>query len=234
MAALPSFAPSKEAVLEAAQRLLLQHGYAGLSMRELAKHSGLAKGTIYHHFQDKRDIYVCVLERDIGVVRDRIAEAAAAPGSLAERLGRVIHTYFALQRERRLVIMMAVREAMDMESQVCALIRRYMDELLQPIGALIQEAIAAREIRPVNVELTVMSLLGIMQGYVAHRLLLDDIEIGDDVVEHILDLVLHGLSPAASLHLASPTANAMAEPVGSPARPQSEPQTEPQSITQNP
>jgi hypothetical protein len=70
-----------------------------------------------------------------------------------------------------------------------------------------------------------MSLLGILQGYVAHRLLLDEIEIGDDVVEHILDLLLNGLYPAP---LPTPAANA-GEPVRSPAHPQ--PRT--QSNTQN-
>ncbi|HXF60128.1 MAG TPA: TetR/AcrR family transcriptional regulator [Caldilineaceae bacterium] len=193
MALLTHHPPSKEAVLEAAQRLLLQHGYAGLSMRELAKHSGLAKATIYHHFQDKRDIYLSVLERDFNVVRDRISEAAASPGDVPTRLRSVIRTYFDLQRERRLVIMMALREAASMERHICALLRRSLDELIQPIGAILQDGIAAGELRPVNVEMTVLSLLGMLQSYIAHRLLFDDQEIGEDVVEHTLDLLLHGL-----------------------------------------
>jgi AcrR family transcriptional regulator len=162
-------------------------------MRELAKHSGLAKGTIYHHFQDKRAIYLSVLERDIAIVRDRISEAAASTGDIAQRLRRVIRTYFALQQERRLVIIMALREAVIAENQLYALIRRYRDELIQPIGTIFQDAIDAGEIRSVNVEMTVLSLLGVLQGFVTHRLLLDGTEIGEDVVEHTVDLLLIGL-----------------------------------------
>lgn len=197
--------PSKELVLEAAQRLLLQYGYAGLSMRELAKQSGLAKGTIYHHFPDKRAILLSVLERDIAIARQHI-EAAAATGNgkdgCAARLRRVIATFFQLQQERRLLILLALRDAAGRDPQVCALLRRYRQELVQPIAAIFDEAIAAGELRPVNVEMTAMSLLGMLQGFVAQRMLLEGAGIGDDVIDHTLDLLLHGVlrppSPAGS------------------------------------
>lgn len=191
----PSLA-SREAVLQAAQDLLLQHGYAGLSMRELARQSGLAKGTIYHHFQDKRSIYLTVLERDLAIARERIQAAAAGEGEAQTRLRRVIHTYFELHQERRLLIMTAMREAIRQEADLWALIRRYRDELSQPIAALFAEAIAAGVMRPVQVEMAVTSLFGLLHGFVAHCVLLDDGGIGDDVVEHILDLMLHGLLAA--------------------------------------
>lgn len=197
--------PSKELVLEAAQRLLLQYGYAGLSMRELAKQSGLAKGTIYHHFPDKRAILLSVLERDIAIARQHIEAAAATENGkdgCAARLRRVIATFFQLQQERRLLILLALRDAAGRDPQVCALLRRYRQELVQPIAAIFDEAIAAGELRSVNVEMTAMSLLGMLQGFVAQHMLLEGAGIGDDVIDHTLDLLLHGVlrppSPAGS------------------------------------
>ncbi|MCC6169526.1 MAG: TetR/AcrR family transcriptional regulator [Caldilineaceae bacterium] len=203
-APLPSNSlPSKEVVLEAAQRLLLQYGYAGLSMRELAKQSGLAKGTIYHHFPDKRAILLSVLERDIAIARQHIEAAAAGEDGYAARLRRVIATFFQLQQERRLLILLALRDAAGRDPQVCALLRRYRQELVQPIAAIFAEAIAAGEMRPVNAEMTAVSLLGILQGFVAQRMLLGDAGIGDDVIsddvigddviDHTLDLLLCGV-----------------------------------------
>lgn len=179
-------------MLEAARALLLQHGYAGLSMRELAHRSGLAKGTIYHHFHDKRAIYLSVLERDLSTVR-RSIQRAAAEGDVIERLRRVVRTYFQLHQERRLVILMALRDTTGLEAQMVALFRRYQDELSQPIRAIIADAIAAGVMRPVPVEMTVMSLLGMLQGFIGHQMIFDGRAIGGDVVDHILDLLLHGL-----------------------------------------
>jgi AcrR family transcriptional regulator len=184
---------SREAVLEAAHRLIIHHGYAGLSMRELARSSGLAKGTIYHHFQDKRDIYLSVLERDILTVRNRIAHAAKKESSCTEQLEAVIRTYLDLQRERRFVILLALRESAGMEKQLCELAKTYRDELIKPVAAIIEQGIAQGALRPVNVEMTVISLFGMLHSFVTHRLILDDAEIGDDVVAHTIDILLHGI-----------------------------------------
>ena len=43
---------SKETILNAAEHIIVHAGYAGLSMRELSKQSGLAKSTLYHYFDD--------------------------------------------------------------------------------------------------------------------------------------------------------------------------------------
>jgi TetR/AcrR family transcriptional regulator len=188
---------SKEMVLNAAQSLIMQHGFTGLSMRELARHSGIAKGTIYHHFQDKREIYLHVLERDILFVRDRLLTIVKQEGSFADKLRALIHVYFDLQRERRLVIMAALRENAALDDQFSEIIKKYRSELLQPIGALIHEGIQNGEVCPIDVDLTVLSLLGILQGFVVHQLILEDTDIDETVVKHIVDLFAHGIMTSA-------------------------------------
>ncbi|MEX1020247.1 MAG: TetR/AcrR family transcriptional regulator [Litorilinea sp.] len=184
---------SKEIVLNSAQKLIMEHGFAGLSMRELARASGIAKGTIYHHFQDKRQIYLNVLERDILVVRDHLLRIVAQSGTFAEKLRTLVHVYFDLQRERRLVIMSALRESPALDDRFSEILKKYRSELLRPIGALIHQGIEAGEVRAVNVDLTVLSLLGILQGFVVHQLILEETDIDETVIEHIVALMAHGI-----------------------------------------
>jgi AcrR family transcriptional regulator len=191
--------PSRQVVLAAAQRLIQEHGYAGLSMRELARHSGLAKATLYHHFHDKSDVVLSVLEGDILVVCDRLRDAAASPGSPAARLRAVVSAYFAVQAERRLVVLNALRESAGLEDQVWCVIRTHRRALLEPIMGIIQDAIDAGQARQVNVEMAVMALFGMIHSFVTHRLLLDDVNLDEDMEEFVLDMFLHalGISPQA-------------------------------------
>ncbi len=184
---------SRQAVLAAAQQLIQEQGYAGLSMRELARRSGLAKATIYHHFQDKRDVLLSVFEHDIRTVAERIAEAAATPGSHAQRLRAVIAAYFAIQVERRMVILNAIRETVGLEDQIWAIIRAHRDDLLRPIMSILQDAIAAGVARPVNVELAVMALFGMIHSFVTHRLLIDGNDFTAEMEEFVLEMFLHAL-----------------------------------------
>lgn len=48
-------------ILDAAYSLFSTQGYAGTSMRQIAKQSGFALGSIYNHFASKEDIFVAII-----------------------------------------------------------------------------------------------------------------------------------------------------------------------------
>jgi AcrR family transcriptional regulator len=52
----------REAVLEAAERLLVEVGYAGISARRLAKEAGVNLGLIHYHFGSMENVFVEALE----------------------------------------------------------------------------------------------------------------------------------------------------------------------------
>jgi len=53
----------EEAILDAAQALLIEVGYDGLTMDDLAHRVGIAKATLYQHFPSKADVMVGVVTR---------------------------------------------------------------------------------------------------------------------------------------------------------------------------
>lgn len=76
---------SVERILDAATRLFAEHGFHGVSTRQLSAATGLNVATIHHHLGSKRDLYLRVIdrlfeqeERLIGPLLDRIDEAALA------------------------------------------------------------------------------------------------------------------------------------------------------------
>ena len=54
---------TRERILAAAESLILERGYAGMSIDELLRHTDLAKGAFFHHFKSKADLASAVLER---------------------------------------------------------------------------------------------------------------------------------------------------------------------------
>ncbi|NEQ40541.1 MAG: TetR/AcrR family transcriptional regulator [Okeania sp. SIO3I5] len=54
-------APEKQTrttILQTAQRLFAKHGYDGTTIRELAKQAGVAEGTLFHYFSNKKKILI--------------------------------------------------------------------------------------------------------------------------------------------------------------------------------
>jgi TetR/AcrR family transcriptional regulator len=189
---------SKEAVLDAAQRLINQYGYTGFSMRDLAQQSGLAKATLYHHFTDKREIFMQVLQRDLDIVSNCITSAANTPGDLPIRLRSVTTAFFQLATERGMLLLSTLRQAAGMEAEFCTLMQRYRDQSQRPIVELFNQAVAEGAIRPLDTELAALSFFGILQVFTTRHLLMNDLELDEKAVQFVLNFMNHALAIPSS------------------------------------
>ncbi len=54
---------TRQAILDAAEGLILAQGYHATSMRQIATEAGIAVGGIYNHFENKAAIFAALLER---------------------------------------------------------------------------------------------------------------------------------------------------------------------------
>ncbi len=52
----------KEAILQAATHLFSQKGFKNTSMGELSRLTGVAQGTIFYHFKNKKGLFLAILE----------------------------------------------------------------------------------------------------------------------------------------------------------------------------
>lgn len=71
-------AQSRTRLVEAARALFEQHGYASTSTEALLAATGLTRGALYHHFRDKKDLFLAVCEAVHADLSGAI-EAAADP-----------------------------------------------------------------------------------------------------------------------------------------------------------
>lgn len=78
---------TRDLVLDIAERLFAEKGFAGVSMREITAEAGLRnQASLYHHFRHKRALYEAVMARGIGRLVDLVTES----GKSGDILDRVI------------------------------------------------------------------------------------------------------------------------------------------------
>ncbi len=63
----------EEAILEAANRLLSEKGYQGMTMDDLASRVGIAKGSLYQHFRSKDELVSAALVAFMNRISDYVA-----------------------------------------------------------------------------------------------------------------------------------------------------------------
>ena len=69
---------AREKILETAKRRLFEKGYQHLSLREVAKESGIATGTIYNYFENKDYLIASIMLEDWNVALERMDRACEA------------------------------------------------------------------------------------------------------------------------------------------------------------
>lgn len=63
-------------ILDIAERLFAERGYAAVSVREIAGSVGVNQASLYNHFPSKQALYEAVLERGLRPIGERLAEGA--------------------------------------------------------------------------------------------------------------------------------------------------------------
>jgi TetR/AcrR family transcriptional regulator len=153
---------TRRSVLDAAERLFAERGFAGTSMRDISRGSGISQPLIHHHFGTKEDLYVAV--------RRRVSEHYAA------RFPDV-----ALKTDRPVDVKAELERFFDFLSDHGALLRLLAWAHLEgnnpmwpsdmpPMEALIARIVPAQQAGLVRKDIEAANLSIMMVGLIAHWL----------------------------------------------------------------
>lgn len=177
---------ARRKMIEAAQELAVEHGVAGVTLDAVARRSGVAKTTIYRHFESGdhllleavAELIECVEAPDTGTLRGDLAAALAGFTDAVEATGL-----------RRLGVSMLHRSLDDAE--FAEMHRAMVDQKRSPVRVILQRAIARGEMSP-DTDLDVV--VPFVEGPFAMQHLLSNRPIDDAEREVWLDLIIRALT----------------------------------------
>jgi AcrR family transcriptional regulator len=101
-----SKAATRERLLDAARTLFAASGFHGASVEEIAAAAGFSTGALYSNFEGKEDLFLALMEREIGEHAREISAAVAARPSVAERAAGGARQWMSMiEREPELVLL---------------------------------------------------------------------------------------------------------------------------------
>jgi AcrR family transcriptional regulator len=170
---------SREAILQAAAEVLRRNGYEATTMKDIAAQVNLTAASLYHHFENKDTLLLAVLELGLQYVSKEIEAVLNHPTlSWAGKLREMIRVQVTNLTENRPVgaaLVMEVRPmavmgggtritanddfAREYEQRRAAFFeqRRRFEMLFHTV---LQSGIDSGAFRPVDVPVTVKSILG--------------------------------------------------------------------------
>lgn len=105
-----SKAARMDQITEAASQEIIEHGFDGLSVSDIAAAAGISVGGIYRYITSKNDLLVMVCKGIYDGVREQLGEIAAGGGTFEDRLAAAIEFYLRECEVKRTQIAMVYRE----------------------------------------------------------------------------------------------------------------------------
>src|SRR3954469_16001891 len=155
-------AATRDAILAATLSLVAKGGWSAASMHDVARRSGVATGSLYRHFPSKGDLLAEVFAeaagREQAIVADIAADASRSP---LARLEAAIEAFARRAGAAPTLAYALMAEPVDPAVEAARLTSKRAYQ--QTFAALLDEAVAAKEIAPLDARLAAAAIVGAMQ-----------------------------------------------------------------------
>ena len=82
----------RDAILDAAERLLARYGYQKMTMDDLAREAGIGKGTTYLHFPSKQEVILCSIDRIVERLLEQLRTIARSDAAPTDKVRQMLRT----------------------------------------------------------------------------------------------------------------------------------------------
>jgi AcrR family transcriptional regulator len=191
---------TRDAIIQAAYEVVLEHGFHGAGMREIASKAGLTVAAAYNHFKNKEQLYIAVLQAHHPYVYVLPALARAEGDTIEEFLDSGARLMIeAFGREPGFLKLMFIEIVEFNNEHIPALFSEILPQLLS-----LAQSISERKghLRPFPLPVIVRSFAGLFVAYYVSEILIWKYfpkSMQTDCLDDFIDIYLHGvLAPAPS------------------------------------
>ncbi len=150
-------------ILDAAEELFAERGYAGTTLRDVAGRVGVRNPSIYNHFAGKEALYQAVLERVVGPVLESLSELVEA-GPDADR-GQVITRTMEVLGQHPNFPRLLLQESLAGGEQLTGLLGEWLTPLFTRSDELVRRTSAAEMWTHEDLPLLILAMYQIVVGY---------------------------------------------------------------------
>jgi AcrR family transcriptional regulator len=115
-------------LLDAARKVFAVKGFHAATVDDITRAAGVAKGTFYLYFAEKRTIFYELIQRFFEMVTEAGMSVAAdvdTTGDFLEHVGRAARRLATIFRENRDLVRLTYRESMSMDERLERMVREF-------------------------------------------------------------------------------------------------------------
>jgi len=148
-------------VLQAAERLFARHGYAAVSMRQIAAEVGVQAGTLYQYTRDKQSLLADLMHQHLTGL---LAALPPRQGTAAEQVAEFVGFHIRYHLARRDAVFIAYMELRSLTPENFAAIEVLRRRYEQHLETILRDGIASGAFSARDARLTTRALIAMLTG----------------------------------------------------------------------
>ncbi len=183
---------TKELIMEAAIKEISEKGYLGATMDGIAVKAGVAKGTLYYHFNNKEDLFNYIIKEGMNLVKNDIEEAVANEKNIIDKFEKLCYMQLKIIYDNKDFFKVIMSQLWGIEIRQTEL-RDVVKDYISYIEKYVKEAMDEKVINVDDTHLIAYAVFGIMTSVTVFELL-NDKEINSiEDAEKIINYILNGI-----------------------------------------
>ena len=154
-----------ERILDAAEALFAERGYAGTTLRDVATEVGLRTPSLYNHFESKESLYAAVLERGIRPVFEVLSEVVEARRGADRDLRRLVERVMGLVAQHPNVPRLIQHETLAGGRRLTPMLRAWIQPVFERAREMVEVSPAAARWHRDQIPLLVLAMYNVFTGY---------------------------------------------------------------------
>lgn len=198
---------TEEKILEAAEKLFLEKGFALTSTTEIAKVVGVNQAMVHYYFRKKENLFEAIFEKKLKLLVSTFFSISEEDIPFEEKLKKKIELHFDMLKENRNIPFLIINEFCtnpDRLKSIKEKVKEFPIALLKQIEKEIKIEVNERRLRPTNPADLLISVISLnVMLFLALPIFKQAIEMSDDEIEEFLEhrkqenvrIILNSLKP---------------------------------------
>ncbi len=181
---------TEQMILEAAEKLFLEKGFAMTSTTEIAKKAGCNQALVHYYFRTKEKLFQAIFENKVSLLLSTFFQLSEKDIPFEEKLAKIVEAHFEIIRANPRIPFLVINELTTNPARIKKMARKMaMDKSILPkLKEQMEEEIQkgnVREMNPIDLLVTMVSLNVFL--FLASPVMKNVLNISDEQFEEIIE-----------------------------------------------
>ncbi|WP_316206428.1 MULTISPECIES: TetR/AcrR family transcriptional regulator [unclassified Bradyrhizobium] len=153
-----------EAIRKAGLRLIFEHGYAAMSLRQLAAEVGIQPGSLYNYISTKQDLLFDLVQEHMNTLLRALEQALQDKEGPTERLRAFVAFHVTYHMARKREVFIANSELRSLEPRNYAAIVALRTTYEQRLADILAEGVADGVFDVVDIQVATFAIIALLTG----------------------------------------------------------------------